>query len=97
MVVIAKRTINQFIEKYPKSADAILRWYLLTKDSSWANFAEMKKAFPSVDSVGNGLFVFNVGGNKFRVIDRIFFSVRTVYIRFIGTHKEYNKVKLSDL
>jgi len=97
MIVISKRAINQFIERYPNSADAILRWYLLTKDSSWANFAELRKAFTGTDSVGNGLYVFNVGGNKFRIIARIFFSIRTVFIRFIGTHKQYDKVKLSDL
>lgn len=97
MVVIAKRTINEFIEMHPSSADVVLRWYLLTKDSSWANFAEIKKTFPGTDSVGNGLYVFDVGGNKFRIIVRILFSVRTVFIRFVGTHKEYDKVKLSDL
>ena len=97
MIVISKKPVNQFIEMYPKSADPILRWYLLTKDSSWANFAEMNKTFPGTDSAGNGLYIFNVGGNKFRIIARIIFKVRTVFIRFIGTHKQYDKVKLSDL
>ncbi len=97
MKVISKKTVNQFIEKYPKSTDAILRWYLLTKDSSWANFADIKKLFKGTDSVGNGLFVFNVGGNKFRVIVRIIFKAEIVYIRFIGTHAQYDKVNLSDL
>ncbi len=97
MTVISKKAINQFIEKYPKSADAILRWYLLTKDCSWANWADIQRLFPGTDSVGNGLYVFNIGGNKYRLIARIIFSVRTVFIRFIGTHAEYDKVKLSDL
>ena len=97
MIIISKRTINQFIEKYPKSADVILRWYLLTKDSSWANFEDIKKVFPGTDSVGNALYVFNIGGNKYRLIARIIFRVRTMFIRFIGTHTEYDKVNLSDL
>ena len=97
MVVIAKRAINGFIEKYPASAKVMLEWYLKTKESSWTNFADVKKVFGATDSVGNGLYVFNVGGNKYRLIARIIFGARTVFIRFIGTHKEYDKINLSDL
>ena len=97
MVIISKRAINQFIERYPKSAKAMLDWYLKTKGSEWTNFADIRKVFGAADSVGNGLFVFNVGGNKYRLIARIIFGTRTVFIRFAGTHKEYEKVKLSDL
>jgi len=97
MVIISKRGINQFIEKYPKSAKVMLEWYLKTKESDWANFADIRKVFGATDSVGNGLYVFNVGGNKFRLIARIIFRTRTVFIRFVGTHKEYDKVILSDL
>ena len=97
MVVIAKRAINDFIEGYPKSANALLNWYLKSKDGDWANFVDVKKVFGTTDSVGNGLYVFNIGGNKYRLIARIIFKARTVFIRFIGTHAEYDKVKLSDL
>ena len=97
MVVIAKRAINDFIERYPKFANALLNWYLKSKESDWANFADVKKVFGTTDSVGNGLYVFNIGGNKYRLIARIIFKARTVFIRFIGTHAEYDKVKLSDL
>ncbi len=97
MVVIAKRAINEFIEKYPASAKVMLEWYLKTKESDWANFADIRKVFGATDSAGNGLYVFNVGGNKYRLIARIIFRTRTVFIRFVGTHKEYDKVKLSGL
>ena len=97
MVIISKRAINQFIENYPKSAKVMLEWYLKTKESTWANFADIRRVFGSTDSVGNGLYVFNVGGNKYRLIARIIFRTRTVFIRFVGTHKEYDKVILSDL
>jgi mRNA interferase HigB len=97
MVVIKKSGLAKFYEKYPQSAGPLLRWYLLMKELDCSNFAALKEVFPSVDTVGNDLYVFNIGGNKYRLIARIFFSVRTVYIRFIGTHSEYNKVKLSDL
>ena len=97
MVIISKTKINQFIEKHPKSANALLAWYLKTKESDWSNFAAVKDVFRTADAIGNGLFVFNVGGNKFRLIARIIFRTRTVFIRFIGTHAEYDKVNLSGL
>jgi len=97
MVVIAKKAINEFIERYPKSAKVLLNWYLKSKEGDWANFADIKKVFGTTDSVGNGLYVFNIGGNKYRLIARIIFKARTVFIRFIGTHAEYDKVNLSDL
>ena|SRR5437773_813574 len=97
MVVIAKRAINEFIEKYPASAKVMLEWYLKTKESDWANFVDTRKMFAVTDSVGNGLYVFNVGGNKYRLIARIIFRTHTVFIRFVATHKEYDKVKLSGL
>ena len=97
MVIIAKRAINEFIEANPKSAKPLLEWYLKTKESDWKNFSDVKKIFGASDSVGNGLYVFNIGGNKYRLIARIIFGARTVFIRFIGTHKEYDKVNLSGL
>jgi mRNA interferase HigB len=96
MVIISKTVLNKFIEKYPKSAEPVLRWWLLCKENDWKGFAEMKTTFPATDAVGDDLYVFNIGGNKFRIAARIFFSVRTIYVRFIGTHAQYDKIKLSD-
>lgn len=97
MVIIAKRTINAFIEKYPGSAKALLEWYLKVKESEWTNFSDIRKVFGATDSGGNGLYIFNIGGNKYRLVARIIFRVRTAFIRFIGTHAEYDKVDLSGL
>ena len=52
----------------------------------------MKKSFNSVDSVGNDRYVFKVSGNKYRIVAMIHFSTRTIYIRFVGTHKQYDKI-----
>ncbi len=72
-------------------------WYKYADQSDWANFNEMREMYGSVDSVGNDLYVFNIRGGNYRLIVRIIFSVRTIFIRFIGTHKEYNEVDLDDL
>jgi mRNA interferase HigB len=72
-------------------------WYKIAEKSDWANFSEVKQMFNSVDSVGNDLYVFNIKGNNYRLIVRIIFRVRTIYIKFMGIHKEYDKVMLDDL
>ncbi len=97
MVIISKTTLNKFFEQYPSATGPVLQWYGRVKEADWTNFADLRKLFPATDYVGNDLYVFNLGGNKYRLIARVFFSVRTVYIRFIGTHSQYDKVKLSDL
>lgn len=97
MVVISKSTLKKFIGEYPNAAGPVLQWYIRVKEADWKDLAGLKEQFPATDYVGNDLYVFNIGGNKYRLIARIFFSVRTAYIRFMGTHGEYDKVKLADL
>ena len=97
MVIISYRTIRNYTTKRKDVEDQLNNWYTITEKSDWANFNEMRQIFNSADAVGNDLYVFNIKGNDYRLIVRIIFRVRTVYIKFIGTHKEYNKVNLDDL
>lgn len=97
MVVITKGAINGFKEKYPVAAEALTKWYLEVSTSDWANFNQMKETYNSVDYYGDDLYIFNIMGNHFRLIVRIFFKTRTVFIRFFGTHSEYDKVDISTL
>lgn len=97
MIIISKRAINDFSEGEANSTDALLKWYYDTKLADWGNFSDMKKTFNSVDAIGNDLYIFNIKGNYYRLIARIFFSVRTVYIVFIGTHKAYDQINVKDL
>lgn len=57
MVIISKRTINEYCSKEIKATDALLNWYKEAKSAEWTNFSEMKKSFNSVDAVGNDLYV----------------------------------------
>jgi mRNA interferase HigB len=97
MVIISRSTINRFIENYPQSKDPLLKWFLDVFEADWRNMNALKSRFPSADYIGNNLFVFNIGGNKWRLIARVMFKVRTVFIRFLGTHAQYDKVNISDL
>ena len=97
VVIISHKAIWEFAIEHPKLLPALERWYDITMKSDWQGFNDIKKDFNSVDSVGNGLFVFNIKGNDCRLIVRIIFKTRTVFIRFIGTHKEYDLIKIKDL
>lgn len=97
VVVISYRTIREYIDEHSDVEDQLNNWYKIAEKSDWANFSEVKQMFNSVDAVGNDLYVFNIKGNNYRLIVRIIFRVRTIYIKFVGTHKEYDKVILDDL
>lgn len=97
MVIISHKPIREFGTVHPELLAALERWYGITEKSDWKGFNDIKEQFNSVDAVGNGLFVFNIKGNDCRLIARIIFKTRTVFIRFVGTHKEYDLVNISSL
>lgn len=90
MVTITKGVVHAFAKKHPAAAISINEWYNKTKKAQWGKFSEVKLTFNSVDVIGNDRYVFNIGGNNFRVITIIHFDIRTVYIRAILRHSEYD-------
>ena len=92
MVVISKAKLIEFYTYEPKTKETLLVWYNTTIICNWKDFHAIKETFNSVDSIGNDRYVFNVGGNKYRIVAMIHFSTRTIYIRFVGTHKQYDKI-----
>ena len=92
MVVISKAKLISFYSTDSQAKEPILNWYNLTILSDWEDFHSIKETFNTVDSIGNDRFVFNVGGNKYRIVAMIHFNKRTLYIRFVGTHKHYDKI-----
>lgn len=95
MVVISYKIIRDFSEKHKDSQDALNNWYSIMGKSDFANFNELRLIFNSVDAVGNDRYVFNIKGNTYRLVALIHFDVRTVYILFVGTHAEYDKIDAS--
>ena len=81
-----------FCAEHPVADVAFEEWYHKVRDAGWENFAQMKATFGSVDSVGNQHYVFNVCGNRYRVVAVVKFRIGFVYIRFIGTHEEYDRI-----
>lgn len=92
MVIISKTRLINFYEIDRRAKEPLLKWYNLTLINDWPDFHSVKETFNSVDSLGNDRFVFNVAGNKYRIVAMIHFNKRTVYIRFIGTHKQYDLI-----
>lgn len=92
MVIITKTVVNLFGKKHADAADALNSRYDLTSNADWQQLSDIKQTFNSVDYVGNERFVFNIKGNKYRLVAMIFFDIRTIFIRFIGTHAEYDKI-----
>lgn len=92
MVVISKTIIREFGLKHADANDALNDWFDTVSEVDWSNLADMKQTFNSVDYVGNERYVFNIKGNRYRLVTMIFLDIRTVFIRFIGTHADYNKI-----
>jgi mRNA interferase HigB len=92
MHIITRKRLNEFALQYPDTKTALAHWYQLMKQSYFCSFAELRTIFPHADQVGN-LTVFNVGGNKVRLIAAIHYNQKKVYIRAVLTHKEYDKSK----
>jgi len=93
MRIITYKAIDKYSELHPDAKLALDEWYTKTEQSQWNCFADVKKTFNSVDNVGNKRYVFNIKGNSYRVITLILYMPKIVYIRFIGTHSEYEKIK----
>jgi mRNA interferase HigB len=93
MRIVTFKSIQEYAVTHPDSDMPLRSWYKHTKESEWSCFADMKQTFNSADSVGNSRFVFNIKGNDYRLVAIVIFASKKVYIRFIGTHKEYDKIK----
>lgn len=90
MHVITRKRLNDFASQYPESHSALARWYKTVKSKNFSSFADLRRDFPNADQVGK-LTVFNIGGNKFRLIAAIHYNRQKLYVRAILTHKEYDK------
>lgn len=97
MRIIAHRTIVLFCRNHTNAETALEMWYQRAKNANWDSFADIKKDFNSVDSVGNQRFVFNIKGNDYRLVAVVKFRVKMIYIRFVGTHKEYDKIDCTNI
>ena len=90
MHVITRKRLNEFADTHPKTRSSLAHWYQLVKRNNFSNFAHLRETFPSADQVGK-LTVFNIGGNKVRLIAAIHYNRRKIYIRAVLAHAEYDE------
>ena len=93
MVVISRAVLRAFVLAHPDAEAALEEWYHHVRSIEWVNGGTVRQSFRTADYVGNERFVFNIKGNRYRLIASISFSTRTVYIKFVGTHRQYDAVE----
>lgn len=92
MRVISQKTLREFWNNYPDCEQQLKAWYHEALKSEWNNPNELKQEYPSASILPNNRVVFNIKGNTYRLIVKINYAYQTVWIRFVGTHKDYDKV-----
>ena len=90
MHVITKRRLRDFWGKHPDAENPLSEWFRTAKKANWSSLIDTRSDFPHADSAGI-CTVFNIGGNKYRLITKIYYPGRKVLIRFVMTHGEYSK------
>lgn len=93
MQVIAKRTLRLFWERHPQAEGPLRSWHAAVDKAVWNGPADVKRAFgATVDFVRDNRIVFDIGGNKYRVVVHVAYRFKRVLVKFVGTHKEYDRI-----
>ncbi len=90
MHVISKKALKEFWEKYPDSERPLESWFRTIRRSSYKTWNELRETFQTADKIGDKI-VFNIGGNKYRLVTVIHFNRGKVFVRDVLTHKEYDE------
>ena len=93
--IIARRTLNEFAEAYPEARTALQKWYHEMAEADFKSFNELKKVYANASVVADDRVVFNIAGNKYRLIVRINFLFKAIQVKWFGTHKEYDMIDVT--
>ncbi|OGX90584.1 type II toxin-antitoxin system HigB family toxin [Hymenobacter coccineus] len=92
MVIISQKPLRAFWEQHPDAKEALSAWCAFVQESDWARHADVIQAYNTAEYTRDGRYVFNVRGNRYRLVARLHFATRTVFIRFVGTHQQYDNI-----
>lgn len=92
MRVIAKRTLREFWERYPDAEQPLTAWHFEAENADWQKPSDIKALYSHASILKDSRVVFNIHGNTYRLVVKINYDYKIVYIRFVGTHKEYDKI-----
>ena len=94
MRIVSHRKLVEFYQRegHGDAKTALERWYEIAESAEWKNLSDIKVDFPSTDYVGNQHYVLNITGNNYRLVVVVKFTIGHIFIRFVGTHTEYDKI-----
>jgi len=92
MRIISHKTLREFTEKHSQSRQPLDDWYKLALRIEWRTPADIKRIFPSADILPDNRVIFNISGNHYRLVVKIEYKFQIIYIRFVGTHAEYDQI-----
>jgi len=92
MRIFAKSTLKDYWEKYPLAKQSLLSWYKETESADWNSPNDLKLQFPTASIIGDKRIVFNINGNSYRLIVKVEYFKKSVFIIWFGSHREYDKV-----
>ena len=97
MRVIARRTLCRFWARHPDAESSLKAWFAEAKNAEWTTPQSIKERYGSASFVGNDRVAFNICGDKYRLVVLVKYEFRTVYVRFIGAHAEYDKIDAEEI
>ena len=97
MRIFTEKPLKIYADLHPESKTALQDWIKKVKQAQWHNLNDIKQTFNSVDYIGNQRYVFNIKGNDYRLVVVIQFTPQFVYVRFIGTYSEYDRIDCSKI
>ncbi|MGE3146809.1 MAG: type II toxin-antitoxin system HigB family toxin [Pseudorhodoplanes sp.] len=92
MQIIARKALRDFWERHPRAQGPLTAWYLAVGKADWKGPADVRAMFRSADFVADSRVIFDIGGNKYRLVAHIAYPFRRVLIKFVGTHAEYDRI-----
>jgi mRNA interferase HigB len=92
MRIIAKRTLREFWERYSDAEEPLLAWFREVEKEDWGQPSQVKEKYRSASFVKGNRVVFNIKGNNYRLVVKINYPYRVIYVRFVGTHVEYDAI-----
>jgi mRNA interferase HigB len=93
--IITRKTLLDYCKKYPAASTALKEWYHELVNSDIKNFNELKRVYGNASIVADDRVVFNIMGNKYRLVVRIVFDFKVIQIKWFGTHTEYDKIDVT--
>lgn len=95
--IITRKTLLEYCKRYPDAATALQQWYYELLKADFKNFNDLKKVYGNASLVGDDRVVFNIMGNKYRLVVRMVFEFKAIQIKWFGTHTEYDKIDVTDV